>query len=160
MKSTNCQLDEAKNVGKGVGNFEPLLGRDDRAADLQVDEQLSGPGLSNADNNEGKNELEHVCDQVLNDTGAGNRVFDAALGCFAAVNGILFGYDLGVISGALESVASEFSLSDFGQEIMVSSLLVGALFGSPLGGIACDRLGRRKSLLIASALYCQGKSEL
>jgi MFS family permease len=84
------------------------------------------------------------------------NIFDFFLGCFAAINGILFGYDLGVISGALDPISSHFSLSTFGKEIMVSTLLFGALLGSPLGGFASDGLGRRLSLLMASALYCQG----
>lgn len=86
----------------------------------------------------------------------GGLLFDAALCIFAAINGFLFGYDLGVISGVLKPLADRFQLGTFAQEVVVSSLLVGALLGSPLGGWLGDRLGRRPALLIASALYCQG----
>jgi hypothetical protein len=90
------------------------------------------------------------------DRGSGLRVFDYALALFAAISGILFGYDLGVISGALLPISQDFSLSTFDQELMVSTLLLGALLGSPLGGATSDSIGRRPAILVSSALYCQG----
>ncbi len=83
-------------------------------------------------------------------------LFDAALCLLAAINGVLFGYDLGVISGALGPLAQHFGLGVFEQELLVSVLLAGALLGSPAGGLLGDKLGRRPALLVASSLYFQG----
>lgn len=53
----------------------------------------------------------------------------------AAIGGLLFGYDIGIISIALPQIKTEFSLSCFQQEMVVSLMLVGALFASLVGGI-------------------------
>jgi MFS family permease len=53
----------------------------------------------------------------------------------AALGGLLFGYDIGIISTALPQIKTEFSLNCFQQEMVVSFMLVGALFASLVGGI-------------------------
>lgn len=52
----------------------------------------------------------------------------------AALGGLLFGYDIGIISTALPQIKEEFSLTCFQQEMVVSLMLVGALFASLIGG--------------------------
>jgi SP family galactose:H+ symporter-like MFS transporter len=69
----------------------------------------------------------------------------------AALGGMLFGYDIGVISGAILFVKTEFSLTPGAEEIVVSSVLLGSLIGAMVGGVLADCLGRR-ILLIATAL--------
>jgi len=69
----------------------------------------------------------------------------------SALGGMLFGYDIGVISGAILFIKREFSLSAGMEEIVVSSVLLGSLAGAAAGGTLADRLGRRK-LLIATAI--------
>jgi sugar porter (SP) family MFS transporter len=69
----------------------------------------------------------------------------------SALGGMLFGYDIGVISGAILFVQKAFGLSTGSEEVVVSSVLLGSLIGAGAGGILADRLGRRK-LLIATAL--------
>ena len=69
----------------------------------------------------------------------------------AALGGMLFGYDIGVISGAILFVKEDFSLSAGTEEIVVSAVLLGSLVGACGGGILADRLGRRK-LLIGTAI--------
>jgi len=69
----------------------------------------------------------------------------------AALGGMLFGYDIGVISGAILFIKTEFSLTSGVEEIVVSSVLLGSLIGAIVGGMLADRLGRR-TLLIATAL--------
>jgi len=71
----------------------------------------------------------------------------------AAVGGLLFGYDTGVISGAILFVKSEFSLSDTMEEIVVSAVLVGAVIGATLGGTLTNRLGRRLPIIIAGIIF-------
>ena len=59
-------------------------------------------------------------------------VFAAA--AFAALGGLLFGYDTGVISGALIFIRTQFGLSTFQQELLVSIVLVGAAVGATAAG--------------------------
>jgi sugar porter (SP) family MFS transporter len=75
---------------------------------------------------------------------------------FAAVGGLLFGYDTGVISGALIFIKQSFGLSIFQQELAVSSVLVGAAVLAITGGTLSDRFGRRKMLLITSVVFIAG----
>lgn len=66
------------------------------------------------------------------------------------------GYELGLISGALLQMSSILALSCKEQEIVVSSLLFGALFASLTGGFLIDRFGRRLAIIIASSLLVLG----
>uniref|UniRef100_A0A8C8E7B0 Solute carrier family 2, facilitated glucose transporter member 12 n=1 Tax=Otus sunia TaxID=257818 RepID=A0A8C8E7B0_9STRI len=70
--------------------------------------------------------------------------------------GLLMGYELGLISGALLQMSSILVLSCKEQEIIVSSLLFGALFASLTGGFLIDRFGRRPAIIIASSLLVLG----
>ena len=78
-------------------------------------------------------------------------VFIAAL--FAALGGLLFGYDTGVISGALIFIKREFGLTTAAEEIVVSGVLLGATIGAIIGGKAADFFGRRKVLLVTAAIF-------
>jgi sugar porter (SP) family MFS transporter len=70
--------------------------------------------------------------------------------------GALFGYDQGVISGALAGIQRELSLSPILVEVVTSWVTLGALAGSLAGGELADRIGRRKALLVAGALFAVG----
>ena len=74
----------------------------------------------------------------------------------AALGGFLFGYDTGVISGALIYIAPDFDLGNFGQQAVVASLLLGAVVGSLASGKLTDGLGRRRTLLITAAMFAAG----
>ena len=78
-------------------------------------------------------------------------VFIAAL--FAALGGVLFGYDTGVISGALIFIKREFGLTTAAEEIVVSGVLLGATIGAIIGGKAADFFGRRRVLLVTAAIF-------
>jgi MFS transporter, SP family, major inositol transporter len=73
-----------------------------------------------------------------------------------SLGGLLFGYDTGVISGALVYMRHDLQLSSLGQAVVVSCLLFGAMFGALLGGRLADALGRKGSLLICSILFLLG----
>ncbi len=75
---------------------------------------------------------------------------------FAALGGLLFGYDTGVISGALIFIKREFGLTTVAEEIVVSGVLLGATIGAILGGKAADRFGRRRVLLVTAAIFGMG----
>ena len=71
----------------------------------------------------------------------------------AALGGLLFGYDTGVISGAILFIKNQFSLSATMEEIVVSSVLVGAVVGAIMGGALTGRFGRRKMIILAGIIF-------
>jgi MFS family permease len=71
----------------------------------------------------------------------------------AAIGGFLFGYDIGIISGALLQLRDEFHLDDNESEAVVGSLMVGALLGSATGGVLCDGVGRRNVIVANAVLF-------
>jgi len=81
-------------------------------------------------------------------------VFAAA--AFAALGGLLFGYDTGVISGALIFIRTQFGLSTFQQELLVSIVLVGAAVGALSGGRLADVFGRRFMLMVTAVIFVMG----
>jgi SP family galactose:H+ symporter-like MFS transporter len=72
------------------------------------------------------------------------------------VAGLLFGYDQGVISGALGGIERQFSLSAILVEVVTSWVTLGALGGSLLGGYLADHYGRKRAVLIAGLLFIIG----
>jgi SP family galactose:H+ symporter-like MFS transporter len=66
---------------------------------------------------------------------------------------LLFGYDTGVISGAILFIKRQFGLSSTMEEIVVSAVLVGAVVGASLGGALTDRLGRRSLIITAGVIF-------
>jgi len=81
-----------------------------------------------------------------------NRLVYVAAG-IAAVGGFLFGYDTGVISGAILFIKNDFALSGTWEEIVISSALLGAFAGAAAGGIMSDRFGRKKVIITAAIVY-------
>ncbi len=74
----------------------------------------------------------------------------------SALGGLLFGYDVGVISGAILFIQKAFSLSPGTEEIVVSSVLLGSLAGALIGGSLADRLGRRRLLIVTAVVFGGG----
>ncbi len=71
----------------------------------------------------------------------------------AALGGILFGFDIAVINGALVFLRKQFMLSDGQTELAASSLLAGCVIGASIAGALSDRFGRKKVLLGAALLF-------
>lgn len=84
---------------------------------------------------------------------AHSRVYVLFLAGVAAVSGFLFGFDTAVINGVLLFLQRQFALSSLETEIAASALLLGCLFGAAGASLVGDRIGRRKSLLIAALLF-------
>ncbi|XP_041275210.1 solute carrier family 2, facilitated glucose transporter member 10 isoform X1 [Onychostruthus taczanowskii] len=77
-------------------------------------------------------------------------------GTVSLLGGLIFGYELGIISGALLQLQADFQLSCFKQEVLVSSVLIGALLASLAGGILIDRHGRRRAILVSNLVLLVG----
>jgi sugar porter (SP) family MFS transporter len=74
-----------------------------------------------------------------------------------ALGGLLFGYDTGVVSGALLFLQKDFGgLSSFQEELVTSLLLVGAVAGALVAGRVADQIGRRLTVLITAAIFVVG----
>ena len=67
--------------------------------------------------------------------------------------GLLFGYDTGVINGALPYMAKALSLNSYTEGLIASSLLFGAALGAVFGGRLSDYMGRRKNILYLAVLF-------
>jgi len=70
-----------------------------------------------------------------------------------AIGGLLFGYDTGVISGAILYIQEQYPISTMQKELIVGILSLGAIFGALFGGPLCDWIGRKKTVLIASICF-------
>lgn len=83
--------------------------------------------------------------------------FLTKLTVIATLGGLLFGYDTGVISGALLYMKDDLELGAFGEATVVSCLLFpGAAFGALFGGRVADRIGRKRTLLVCAGLFLVG----
>lgn len=82
--------------------------------------------------------------------------FVIVLAIFAALGGFLFGYDTGVVSGALLFIKKDFHLGISQQEWVVSSMLITATLGALFAGPVTDKIGRRKVIVAASVLFIIG----
>jgi sugar porter (SP) family MFS transporter len=85
-----------------------------------------------------------------------NTSFVYVAASFAALGGLLFGYDTGVISGAVIFITKDFALTTFPQELVVSMVLLGATIGAVTGGKFADRFGRRITLIGTSVVFIVG----
>jgi MFS transporter, SP family, galactose:H+ symporter len=81
------------------------------------------------------------------------RPFVLLVASVAALGGLLFGYDTGVISGAILFIAHDFTLTTRLQELTISIVLVGCIVGSAVAGSVADRIGRRITLLGAGIIF-------
>lgn len=78
------------------------------------------------------------------------------IGFTAALAGLLFGLDVGVISGAEGFIQREFKIGDDTIQLIVSALLWGAAFGALFSGVLSSRFGRRKTILISAVNFVIG----
>ncbi len=74
----------------------------------------------------------------------------------AALSGLLFGFDTGVISGALPFIKKQFTLTPEGEGLVVSGVLFGATFSSLISGRLTDKFGRKKVLFTTALLFAAG----
>src|SRR4051794_3208467 len=84
---------------------------------------------------------------------ARNVVLTAAI---AGLGGLLFGYDTGVIAGALLFIKPDFHLSSFEASMVVAAVPLGAVAGAALSGPISDGRGRRETIIGSAAVFAAG----
>jgi SP family sugar:H+ symporter-like MFS transporter len=107
----------------------------------------------NRQGNQAKRETDGA---VPSPTGAGtpgSTAYVLFLSSAAALGGFLFGFDSGVINGAVNALADAFHTEAVGTGFAVSSALLGCGVGAFLAGTLSDRLGRRPTMLLTAGLF-------
>ncbi|MEE9097400.1 sugar porter family MFS transporter [Pseudarthrobacter phenanthrenivorans] len=95
--------------------------------------------------------------QTQSPSGSQRRGYLARLTVISTLGGLLFGYDTGVISGALLYMNDSLNMTAVEEATVVSALLFpGAAVGALTGGRMADKLGRRGSLLVCALLFLLG----
>ena len=74
----------------------------------------------------------------------------------SAIAGFLYGYDTGIISGALLQITDEFGIGSGWQSVIATGILVGAVIGALVGARLSERFGRKRTILIISAVFVVG----
>ncbi|MDI9223001.1 sugar porter family MFS transporter [Pantoea sp. EA-12] len=82
--------------------------------------------------------------------------FVKVIAMIATLGGLLFGYDTGVISGALLFMGDDLHLTPFTTGLVTSSLLFGAAFGALASGHFAAAAGRRKIILVLAIIFAMG----
>jgi sugar porter (SP) family MFS transporter len=83
------------------------------------------------------------------------RILGVAL--IAAIGGFLFGYDTGVIGGAMLFMQKDLGLKTHGQQqLTVAILLLGAIAGALIAGVLADAISRRRTKIISGCVYIVG----
>jgi SP family galactose:H+ symporter-like MFS transporter len=85
-----------------------------------------------------------------------NKALVVIIAAVAATGGLLFGFDTGVISGAIPFFQKAFDLKDNWVEIITTSGLVGAVIGAMFSGRIADIVGRRKVILASAIIFAIG----
>jgi sugar porter (SP) family MFS transporter len=86
-------------------------------------------------------------------SGKFNRSYVVFLACTAALGGLLFGFDIAIITGAGPFLVRQFDLGDISLGWAFSSLLFGCVLGSFLAGRLTDRFGRKRMLVWVALLF-------
>jgi len=89
-------------------------------------------------------------------TAPARRINRTTLYFFGALGGILFGYDLGIIAAILVIIAKDWQLTGFQKGVITASLSVGAMLGAAVASRLGDRLGRRRTIMLAGTIVIIG----
>ncbi|WP_312798829.1 sugar porter family MFS transporter [Pseudomonas sp.] len=84
------------------------------------------------------------------------KAYMAMVATVAAIAGGLYGYDTGIISGALPQITQDFELNHRAQELVTAAILLGAVIGALSSTRMSARLGRRLTIVIVAGIYCVG----
>jgi len=72
----------------------------------------------------------------------------------ATIGGLMFGFDIAIISGAVPFIQPYFEWNELQLGWGVSSLLVGAIIGAFGSGVLTDKYGRKRILIIVALFFC------
>jgi MFS transporter, SP family, galactose:H+ symporter len=85
-----------------------------------------------------------------------NRIWSLAISLIVGLGGILYGYDIGVISGALNFINKEIPLSSGQVGIIVGAVLGGGLLGTLIAGPLADSRGRKFTIALSCVIFIMG----
>jgi len=88
--------------------------------------------------------------------GKQNKALVVVIAAIASTGGLLFGFDTGVISGALPFLKDSWDLSTGDQELVTTAVLVGAVLGALGSGRITDIVGRKKVIIVTSLIFAAG----
>ncbi|MFG3044218.1 sugar porter family MFS transporter [Streptomyces sp. NPDC048241] len=74
----------------------------------------------------------------------------------SAISGLLYGYDTGIISGALLQISEEFHIGNTMKEMIAAGILLGAVIGSLSCSLLCERFGRHRTILLICCVFIAG----
>ena len=123
-----------------------------------LDDKEEDPRDAMSDNESEKDNLLHLPLSPESQVRSPGRrlAFLLALTFFSALGGFLFGYDTGVVSGAMLKIRQDFHLSPVYQELIVSMTIAGAAVAALVAGPLSDLLGRKPVLLAAAFVFTLG----
>ena len=76
--------------------------------------------------------------------------------CVSAVSSLLYGYDTGIISGALLQISDDFGIGSGMEQVVAASILAGAVIGALACSQLSERRGRKPTMLLISAVFIAG----
>lgn len=85
-----------------------------------------------------------------------NKKFVWFMAMIAATGGLLFGFDTGVISGAIPFMQKDLNISESGIENITTFALIGAMIGALVSGYLSDKFGRKRIILVAAVIFLLG----
>lgn len=124
------------------------------ADEVQIMEQVTGSGRTEEDERRLIRARASAARSVGSQDGSSKFVY--VLSVFSALGGFLFGYDTGVVSGAMLLLKKEMNLSALWQEFLVSSTVGAAALSALAGGYLNGLYGRRKCIMLASFVFTVG----
>ena len=90
------------------------------------------------------------------DDGGGLTGAVVVVALVSAISGLLYGYDTGIISGALLQISDEFGIGSGWEQVIAASILAGAVIGALVCSRLSERRGRRTTLLIVAGVFVVG----
>src|SRR5215813_4937439 len=97
--------------------------------------------------------MDNVVSPAALHAGRHSSAYVIALSCVAAIGGFLFGFDSGVINGAVDALAKAFGTQAAGTGFAVASVLLGCAAGAFGAGRLADSIGRRPTMLFNAFLF-------
>ena len=74
----------------------------------------------------------------------------------SAVSGMLYGYDTGIISGALLQITKDFGIAESWKQVIAASILLGAVIGALTCSFLSERRGRKGTLVMLAVVFVVG----